>query len=458
MTQHTDRHDSADAAVPVGPDARLAEHGLRLQVIEPIARPESGGDPDWRDHPALSHHVRAAEKGFYEKVPTGAVLDQVLGCHADDGRRSLGVYEDGDNPADTEPVGTFVDFSSTMTASPGRQVPVWQVTNVTVSPGHRRRGVLRAMMTRSLADAAASGHPVAALTATEATIYGRFGFGVAARRSWIRVDTRGRVDLAGPTPSGRVRRQDPRELGETYRELQESVRRQTPGSTYRTAECLVRWQDRERSENEGKGTGLLAAVHRDERGQVRGAALYRFEGWQTEPTTITVEGLVAQTSDAWRGLVEYLMNLDLIERVQHQRHPDDGLLAATLADPRRVQTVQHRDDLYVRVLDVAAAFEGRDYAPRVNDALVLHVRDGLGHAAGTWRLSVDGGRGRVDRLDAAQADVSLDVRELGALWLGGTSARTLARAGLLDDASEQTTDRLDAMLAPARPVHLLTGF
>ena len=152
------------------------------------------------------------------------------------------------------------------------------------------------------------------------------------------------------------------------------------------------------------------------------------------------------------------MNLDLIERVQHQRHPDDGLLAATLADPRRVQTVQHRDDLYVRVLDVAAAFEGRDYAPRVNDALVLHVRDGLGHAAGTWRLSVDGGRGRVDRLDAAQADVSLDVRELGALWLGGTSARTLARAGLLDDASEQTTDRLDAMLAPARPVHLLTGF
>ena len=54
--------------------------------------------------------------------------------------------------------------------------------------------------------------------------------------------------------------------------------------------------------------------------------------------------------------------------------------------------------------------------------------------------------------------MSLDVRELGALWLGGTSARTLARAGLLDDASEQTTDRLDAMLAPARPVHLLTGF
>ena len=64
--------------------------------------------------------------------------------------------------------------------------------------------------------------------------------------------------------------------------------------------------------------------------------------------------------------------LDLIERVQHQRHPDDGLLAATLADPRRVQTVQHRDDLYVRVLDVAAAHDQPRRVP---------LADGLQHLA-----------------------------------------------------------------------------
>jgi predicted acetyltransferase len=63
---------------------------------------------------------------------------------------------------------------------PGGRVPAAGVTVAAVLPTHRRRGVLRAMM-RALHDACHErGEPVAYLWAIEATIYGRFGFGLAS--------------------------------------------------------------------------------------------------------------------------------------------------------------------------------------------------------------------------------------------------------------------------------------
>ena len=53
-------------------------------------------------------------------------------------------------------------------------------TVVGVAPTHRRRGVLRAMMRAHLDDAHERGEPIAALWASEETIYGRFGYGPAA--------------------------------------------------------------------------------------------------------------------------------------------------------------------------------------------------------------------------------------------------------------------------------------
>ena len=53
------------------------------------------------------------------------------------------------------------------------------ITDVTVSPAHRRKGLLRRLITDDLADAARRGLPLAALTVSETTIYGRFGFGLS---------------------------------------------------------------------------------------------------------------------------------------------------------------------------------------------------------------------------------------------------------------------------------------
>ena len=61
--------------------------------------------------------------------------------------------------------------------------PCAGVTAVGVQPTHRRRGVLRSMMDAQLRDVHERGEPIAALWASEETIYGRFGYGLA---SWAR--------------------------------------------------------------------------------------------------------------------------------------------------------------------------------------------------------------------------------------------------------------------------------
>ncbi|TFI17735.1 GNAT family N-acetyltransferase, partial [Micrococcus endophyticus] len=84
-----------------------------------------------------------------------------------------------------------------------------------------------------------------------------------------------------------------------------------------------------------QGLGLFAAVHRDADGAVQGVALYRFDGWEKEPATVSVEVFLAATDAAARQLWRYLTRLDLIERLRMTRCPDDGGLEQVLADRRR---------------------------------------------------------------------------------------------------------------------------
>src|SRR5688572_19925894 len=73
---------------------------------------------------------------------------------------------------------------------PGGCVPCAAVTLVGVAPSHRRRGLATGMMRRQLADIHAAGEAVAVLWASEAAIYGRFGYGVATRKLELELRTR----------------------------------------------------------------------------------------------------------------------------------------------------------------------------------------------------------------------------------------------------------------------------
>jgi predicted N-acetyltransferase YhbS len=101
---------------------------------------------------------------------------------------------------DTTPVGVTMCYSFRLSV-PGQEVlPAAGVTFVAVLPTHRRRGVLRSLMLRQLADVRDRGEPLAILWASEAVIYGRYGYG---RASWHLDLTlhRGEGRLAGPAAS-----------------------------------------------------------------------------------------------------------------------------------------------------------------------------------------------------------------------------------------------------------------
>src|ERR687885_174225 len=115
------------------------------------------------------------------------------GFHADDlamfrslfePERSLAAYEDG------RIVGTTGIYTRELTI-PGAIMSIAGVTLVGVLPTHRRRGVLTALMRRQLDDVRAAGEPVAALWASEAAIYGRFGYGCAAHHATVTLRTGG---------------------------------------------------------------------------------------------------------------------------------------------------------------------------------------------------------------------------------------------------------------------------
>jgi len=81
--------------------------------------------------------------------------------------------------SDGRPVGTAATHSFELTLPGEILVPAPGVTAVGVLPSHRRQGVLSAMMRHQLTELRAGGEFLSVLLASEASIYGRFGYGPA---------------------------------------------------------------------------------------------------------------------------------------------------------------------------------------------------------------------------------------------------------------------------------------
>src|SRR5207245_5284591 len=73
---------------------------------------------------------------------------------------------------DAELCGTAGSFVEHLTVPGGATIPMAAVTQVTVLPTHRRRGLLREMMQTQLVDARQRGELAAMLIAAEWPIYG----------------------------------------------------------------------------------------------------------------------------------------------------------------------------------------------------------------------------------------------------------------------------------------------
>lgn len=348
------------------------------------------------------------------------------------------------------PVATFTSWEQQVNVGDGTLLDLHMITDVTVAPTHRRRGLLQRLMTEDLADAAARGLPLAALTVSEGGIYGRFGFGVATRMRRVEVDLGPRFALRHLEDAGSLELLEPAqaypEADRVWREVLAATRGQVarPAFYEMIGTAAFDW------DSGGADRATRVALHRDAEGRVDGYVRYRVK--QERDGLVQVRDLQSLTPTAYLRLWRFVADLDLVALAEAVLRLDDPLEAA-LVDPRAVTTTGLRDFLWLRVLDPVAALEARPWAGE--GRVVLEVADRHGWAAGRFAVEAEGGRAVVARTDAP-ADVHLDAETLGALYLGDRAVATHAAAGRVTGPG---LARFAALADHAGPApHCTTGF
>lgn len=345
-------------------------------------------------------------------------------------------------------VGVAGAFPFRMTV-PGGEVDAAGVTLVGVLPSYRRRGILTRMMDRLLDDATRAGEPVAYLWASEDAIYQRFGFGLAALFADMEIERHRATFLGDPPASGRMRLLSPAEALGVLPALYETCRRQTPGAFGRSRAWWERHRFRDTSDERDGGSRLRIGVWELE-GVPRGYALWRTRASWSDGVTrgrLHVSEAVGLDPVATREVWRFLFSVDLVDRVTAEHLPADHPLLYLLDEPRRLG-LKFTWPLWLRVVDVEGALEGRRYAS--DGSVVFELVDRFRPAnAGSWRLESSAGQSRCERTDAVP-DLRLTANELGAVYLGDTGFGALCRAGRVEELTRGAAVRADALFRSER--------
>jgi predicted acetyltransferase len=335
-------------------------------------------------------------------------------------------------------------------------LPMAGLTWVSVHPQHRRRGVLSAMIRHHLHGLHESGgEAVSGLHASEAAIYGRFGYGLAT--SGLRLTLPRRATLRDVAEADDVTTRfltaDVEQHARLVGDLYAKAARRRPGGVLRT-EALDQRQVRD-SPFQRRGREPLRLLLAERDGEPTGYALLRREVRWDGPVpdgSAHVGDLAALDPATHRALWGVLTDLDFVARTTTGPLAGDDPLLSLLVDARATNPTL-ADDLWLRLVDVDRALAARTYAHAVD--VVLGVEDSLcPWNARRWRLA-GGPAGATCTATSDAADLTLDVRELGTAYLGGTSLVSLTAAGLVREdragAVAALSSALRSALEPATP-------
>ncbi len=370
--------------------------------------------------------------------------------------------------------GRFVGNAATLTrtltlpGTPGGESPVVPFTAVTavgVHPTHRRRGLLRRFMAAMLDDGRERGEAIAGLTASESSIYGRFGFGWAVSGVRTSIDTR-HAAFAVPASALDIELLVGDDAAKVVPAAFERACLRSPGQVNRTAAV---WADifADRADSRGGASARTWAVCDG------GLASWRAEEI-TDPqdddaARLLVRDLLGETPEIEAALWRFAFDVDLVTEVVAFPRPFDDAIRHRLVDPRRLRTHRTTDFLWLRILDTPAALTARGYL-RVG-RLVLDVTpppatptgpdgdDGPDPAAGRWTLDA-GPEGSTCRAatPGEATDLTLGVAELSMLLAGEIRASVLAAAGRIREERAGALFDADAIFQASRPPLSLTGF
>jgi predicted acetyltransferase len=371
--------------------------------------------------------------------PTGDSLEELLKVPSPlTWERAFGVVR-SDRP--DELVAMRASYPFGHTPVPGGRLAVAGLTWVGVHPQWRRRGLLRAMIRDHFAHCRDRGEPLSLLFAAEPAIYGRFGYGLASRSAGLTLPRRAALRDVPGTDGFDVRIETLEFVhhAELVGKVHAAVDR--PGwVTRETPELAANWLSNAPLFRNGREVERILIVERT--GEPVAYAIFRRKlDWGPGGA----EGIVQVVEAAAAGpasvhvLWTRLLDLDLTTQIRTEMLAPDDPLFSLLIDQRAGKATGH-DNLWARIIDLPAALAGRRYQGDLD--VVLDVTDELiPDNAGRWRVSAEAfAEASVSRTNDP-ADIALDVRELGAAYLGGTSLAELAAAGLVTESTPGSLER-----------------
>lgn len=381
----------------------------------------------------------AAMARYFLREPVGA--EWLANAQAEwEYQRTFGAFDNGQLVA-------MAGAHSLETTVPGLgTLPTMGLTRVGVVATHRRKGILRQLMAAQFADSIARGDVLSSLRASEATIYTRFGYGLAGMYARHRISAAKSAYSVPFRDSGSMRFLEPSEVDATFREIYDRVGRRHVGAITRTPNMWRNYLSDYAADP--FASSRWAAVHVAADGTLDG--FVDFEALNAHPEdgsepSVVINDLVADDPMATLALWRFVLDYDLVGIVEIDERPVDEPIRYAFADARALTTLRTEDEQWVRLLDVEQAVTNRTY--RDGGSVVVEVTDAVVPTnAGRYRLGENAGR-----CDDA-ADLALDVTVLGATYLGSTSFRSLATVGRVEERSPGAIDRADALCSATTPV------
>jgi predicted acetyltransferase len=332
---------------------------------------------------------------------------------------------------------------------PGGSVPAAAVTVVTVQPSYRRKGLLTEMMKHQLYDIHRREEPVALLWASESAIYGRFGYGQASPQARLSGKTkttgfRPDVDL-GSGSVGEVERDQAIPM---IKRLHQALLPERVGALDRNDDWWdVRWHDPEPLRR--GATAYRFALHYDRRGRPDGYVAFRVKNnWDESGAEVIIDELDAASGAARGALWRFVLDLDLVRTFTRHGAPLDEAVRYLVSDLHSIKA-ELQDGTYARLVDVPRALEARRYLTELE--VTIRVEDPLlRQNSGTFQVAGDHDGASVTR-GRSRPDLVMNVRDLGAIYLGGTSLAALVRAGLVTERTKGAAAAVGAAFAWSQP-------
>jgi predicted acetyltransferase len=374
-----------------------------------------------------------------------------------DWARTFGATREGSD----ELAGIYTSYDMAVTA-PGRldaltRVPMAGLSWVSVHPDHRRRGVMREMMTHHLARLHEQGVALSGLHAAEVPIYGRFGYGISSVELELKLEratvfSAPSLDDAAARVTTRFVAADSDDAAQMVHDLHLRCATDTLGAVTRPQRMARRLFADLPLTRQGREPWQVLLAQVD--GQPNGYAVFSREAkWKDfrAKGTVAVCELAAADPATLLALARRLVDFDLTTSITiGGRGADDPLL--WWAGGPRTLAITSSDSLWLRLVDVGAALTARGYCSACD--VVLDVVDPVcPWNQRAWRLTVDPDGVATCLPTDDDADVRLPVQVLGAAYLGSRSCATQAHEGWVTELKSGSVRLLSrAMSCDREPV------